>query len=173
VQHLVEFVLSGKEFSESDVYAALTVAGVPDTLADRAYKFTQIAWGQFVFSQLGVQFSQKYVCLDANGGVLEEGRLPDEACFAAAYAMARKHGGAPGVKRLALMSADAQAINELFRRGSKTENMRMAPSILFLEPPTQAGLEEADRLSLLLITPVDEKTKTSSSPSRKWWRFWS
>src|SRR6266540_2237247 len=91
VAWLADIVAARPEFTEDEVYAAMADAGVPDSLADRAYKFTQVAWGRAFLAGLSVQFSPEYVCFNGSGKVVETGRLADERCFAAASRLAQRY----------------------------------------------------------------------------------
>ena len=175
VTRLAEIVAARQEFTEDEVYAALADAGVADAFADRAYKFTQTAWGRAFLAGLGVQFSPEYVCFNASGEVIESGRLADEPCFAAASRLAQRYAGTPGFKRLALTSADADVINNALHEGSKPEDLVTAPAFLFLEAPTPAGMENARRViaqyTAALQGPAAPATR-ESAPAKPWWRFW-
>jgi hypothetical protein len=146
VAQLAEIVAPRLEYSEGEVYAALADAGVPDTLAGRAYKFTQIAWGRTFLDGLGITFSTEYVCFNATGEVVESGRLADEPCFAAASLLAKRYAHTPGFVRLAVMSEEVVAVNQALNAGSKPENLVLTPAFLFLEAPTPEGMENARRV---------------------------
>src|SRR5947209_567159 len=146
VAQLAEIVAPRRAFTEEEVYVALADAGIPDSLADRAFKFTQIAWGRTFLAGLGITFSPEYVCFNAAGEVVESGRLADEPCFAAASRLADQFSRTPGFVRLAVMSADVVAVNQALHAGSKPENLVMTPAFLFLEAPTPDGMENARRV---------------------------
>ncbi len=146
VSQLAEIVVARRAFSEDDVYAAMADAGIPTDVADRAYKFTQTAWGRAFLAPLGVRFSPDYVCFNASGDIIESGRLEDEPYFIAARALAKQHARSEGFQQLALMSADAHAINTALNKGSKAEDLVTAPVFLFLEAPTEAGMDKARRV---------------------------
>src|SRR6266849_4272136 len=170
VAWLADIVASRNEFTEDEVYSALADAGVPGALADRAYKFTQIAWARSLLARLGVQFSPEYVCFDASGKIVESGRLADESCFAAASRLAARYASAPGLRRLALMSADLRAVNEALNKGSKPEDLVTTPAFLFLEAPTAAGMENARRVIDRHMAAAAAATP-KSAPAKPWWRF--
>jgi hypothetical protein len=94
------------EFTEDQVYDALAEAGVPASVADQAYKFTQIAWGRVLLEGLGIQFSPDYLCFNAAGEVVESGRLAEQPYFVAALAAARRQPPPAGLPQFALMSAE-------------------------------------------------------------------
>src|SRR5690348_12088528 len=88
--------------SENEIYLALSQAGVPEPLADRTYKFTQIAWGRILLHDLGITFSDEYICFNANGDVTETGQLRQEPSFAAASHYEQSVAGSEAFKRLAV-----------------------------------------------------------------------
>ena len=54
---LFDIIAARIDFTEDTVYAAMGEAGVPRPVADRAYKFTQIACGRALLGGLGVRLS--------------------------------------------------------------------------------------------------------------------
>jgi hypothetical protein len=162
VAQLAEIVAPRTEFTEKDVYAAMADAGMPAPVADRAYKFTQIAWGRVLLNGLGIRFSPEYTCFSGDGEVIESGRLAEQPCFAAATSIAGEYVGSPGFERLALMAAEVHAVNELLNKGSKPENLATTPPALFMEAPTSAGMERARQ----------HLSQALSRTKRPWWRFW-
>jgi hypothetical protein len=178
VAWLADIVAPQHEFTQEDVFAAMTEAGVPDSLADRAYNFMQTAWARPVLADLGVQFSSEYVCFNASGEVVESGRLADEPCFAAASQLVRRYAGTPGFRRLALLSADIEAVNAALRQGSRPEGLVTAPAFVFLEAPTRRGMKNARRVidehvASLKRRGSREAQQAAIRPARPWWRFWS
>lgn len=161
VARLFDIIAARTEFTEDAVYAAMAEAGVPGPVADRAYKFTQIACGRVLLGGLGVQFSPDYTCFNAAGNVVESGQLVEQLYFAAAIASASRYVGTPGFERLALMAAEVHAVNDLLNKGSKPENLATSAPVLFMEPPTPAGME---RVRQYLSQDVDS--------AKPWWRFW-
>jgi hypothetical protein len=143
VAWLADILAGWGDFTEDDAYAALAEAGVPDAVADRAYKFTQIAWGRDLLAGLGIQFAPEYIWLNGAGEVVDSGLLADEPCFATAARLAQRYRGAPGFIRLATMSADVNVVNSALNRGSKPENLATVPPCLFTEAPTEAGMANA------------------------------
>ncbi len=79
VTHLAEIVAPRIQFNEDEVYEAMANAGIPGPVADRAYKFTQIAWGRVLLYGLQVRFSPEYTCFNGVGEVIETGRLANPA----------------------------------------------------------------------------------------------
>lgn len=165
---LAEIVVSRAEFSEHEIYQAMGTAGVPEPIADRAYKFTQIAWGRVFLDGMGVRSPPDFLCFNAEGDVAESGQLAEEPYFVAAMQLAKQHSQSPGFIRLALMSADVNAVNSLLNQGSKPENLATSRAAFFLEPPTAVGMEKASRT----LSQQFASTKTPAKRNKPWWRFW-
>ena len=162
VARLAEIVATRAEFTEQEIYAAMAAAGIPDPIADRAYKFTQIAWGRVLLDGLGVRFSPEYTCFNGAGEVIETGRLTDQPYFAAATSAAARYAGTPGFRRLALMAAEVYVVNDLLNKGSQPENLVTTPPALFMEAPTPAGMEKVRQ----------HLTQLTGGRKKPWWRFW-
>jgi hypothetical protein len=143
VEWLSDIVAARQEFTDDDIYAVLADAGVSDRLADRAFKFTQIAWGRALLDGLGVRFPPEYFWLNGRGEVVESGLLADDPCFAAASRLTPQYAGSPGFMRLAAASADVNAVNNALNAGSDPKNLATSPAFLFLEAPTADGLKRA------------------------------
>jgi hypothetical protein len=175
VARLAEIIAARDEFTEDDLYAALAEAGLPDAVADRAYKFTQTAWGRVFLDGLGIQFGADYLCFNGAGDVIESGRLDDEPYFAAAVRLAPEYARTLGFQRFVLMSADVNAVNGALHAGSKPENLVMGPAAFFMEAPTPAGLARARQL-LADRASAGKRGGAGSTPQaaakKPWWRFW-
>jgi hypothetical protein len=167
VQHVARLFTTDPEFTEDGVYAAMVTANVPDREADVAYKFTQAAWGRLLLDGMGIKFADDYYCLDGNGEVVDSGKLSAEPHFIAATRLARRHSTQAGFKRLAAMSADFHAVNQALNAGSRPENLLSAPLVLFLEPPSEAGMAKARRFMTDLLSPPEPSAPdvTQSRPS--------
>ena len=143
VRCLAEIIAKGGEYDELDLYNGMAEAGVPDEEADRAFKFTQIAWGRVFLDGLGIKFAPDYFCFDAHGDAIESGLLSSHPYFAIAMALAPQYAAAPGFARFAQMSGDVNAVNSALHNGSKPENLTLASPGLFMEAPTSDGLAKA------------------------------
>ena len=106
-----EIVAPRAEFSEDDVYAAMAAAGIPAAVADRAYKFTQTAWGGRSSAHWGSAFTRLPLPQRGGrrGGVRPVGR---GAVFRCGPCDGRAALTSPGFRR-ATMSADVHAVNSL------------------------------------------------------------
>ena len=159
---LFEIIANRAEFTEDTVYAAMGEAGVPEPATDSAYKFSQIACGRLLLGGMGIRFSPDYTCLNAAGETISSGKLAEQPYFAAATLAASRYLGSPGFNCLALMAAEVHAINELLHKGSMPENIATSAPVLFMEPPTQEGLERLRQ----------QMPQGAGRPNKPWWRFW-
>ena len=165
VARLAEIVAARAEFTEDDLYDAMIEAGFSESVTDRAYKFTQTAWGRVFLDGLGIQFSPGYFCLNGTGDIVESGAIADEPYFAAATVLAPRYIGTPGFARFAMMSADVHAINNALNAGSQPEDLVTGPAALFLEPATPEGLEKA-RQAIVAHLPVGKARNGDAASGR-------
>jgi hypothetical protein len=176
VDRLAEIITSRAEPNEDDIYSAMADAGIPVPLADRAYKFTQIALGRVFLDGLGIQFSPEYFCLDGAGNVMESGLLTQQPYFVAAIGLAQRYVRSPAFPKFAVMSADVNAVNNALHAGSKPEDLVMGTAVLFMEAATPAGIEKAreflsQRLAAANGTD-DTGGRRADLAKKSWWRFW-
>ncbi|MCW3052666.1 MAG: hypothetical protein JWN14_1836 [Chthonomonadales bacterium] len=181
VAHLAETLAANPDLTEDEAYEALTDAAVSASLADRVYKFTQIAWGRLLLGTDGIAFSNEYVGLDAEGNIRENGKLNEEPCFNAASHIDPRYISLPACQRLALASAEVAAVNNALNAGAKLENLVMAPVFLFCESPTPAGLQNAQRVIAQHVAslqaqhtpaPASSESPSKSSTKPPKWQFW-
>jgi hypothetical protein len=158
VTQLAEIIATNPELTDDEIYAAMAEAEIPRLVANRAFKFTQIAWGRIHLAGMNIRFSPDYACLDAEGNIVESGLLTNESSFIFANKLAKKYVGTPTFERLALTSADVNAVNNALNGGSKPENLAMAPAYLFNETPTEDGLRRAQQS----LTEFVKSLKTQS-----------
>jgi len=168
VSKLAAIVAEKREFSEDEIYSAMSSESIPSAVADRAFKFTQIAWGRALLDGIGVQFSPEYFCFNASGEVTESGRLEEEPYYFAALALVPQNIKSAGFQRLALMSADVHAVNQLLNKGSDPKNIITTPAYLFLEAPTEVGIKKAEQV----IAEYMASLKKVRPVQKPWWRFW-
>jgi hypothetical protein len=146
VEHIINITADIPEFLEEDVYDTMFEAGVPDDIADRAFKFTQIAWGQVCLNDLGVTPNPNYLCFNADGEIIESGLLTEEPYFIAAKAAAQRSPLPAGLPRLALMSADVHAVNDHLLGGANPADLITGPQAMFMEAPNPGAVEKAQDL---------------------------
>jgi hypothetical protein len=136
--------------------------GFTHPVADRTYKFTQIAWGRVLLERMGIRFAPNYFCFNKHGEIIESGLLSDQPYFQAAMRLAVRHPTA-WIPNLAVMSAEVSTVNRALKSGSKPEDLVTSPPGLFMEVPTPAGIEKA-RLEM--------SKQSENTPKKPWWRFW-
>jgi hypothetical protein len=62
--------------------------------------------------------------------------LADNVYFAAALQVAPQYMHTPTFERIALTSADIDAVNNILKTGSRPENLVMSPAYIFIGAPT-------------------------------------
>ena len=160
----------------------MAAAGIPAPVADRAYKFTQVAWGRLFLSGFGIEFAPDYLCFNATGDVIESGQLAEQPFFVAAMDAGKRHPPPNGLPRLALMSADVNCFHRALSAGSNPKDLVSGPTAMFMETPTPAGMDKASqllaqRLEMLAIKQGIQLNTGASQASRApskipWWKFW-
>ena len=175
VAHLASIVTSSTNFSEDDIYETMDKAGIPFSIADLAYKFTQVAWGRVFLDGMGIEFSPDYFCFDGRGNVLEHGQLHQQPFFIAAMDVAKKYAQHKSFGLFAVMSADVQVVNNALNNGSSPEDLVLMPVGLFLEEPTSNGMKKAQELmSKKIDSRYQNQSSNRSKPASKkpGWKFW-
>jgi hypothetical protein len=170
IAKLGNIVLESGDFSEEDIETALIAAGFSGIQAKRTYVLVQTAWARSFLGNLRIQFSPEYICLNALGNIVESGQLEQDPYYIEAQAFAKQYLKTSGGERLALMSSEVDAINQALKAGSKAKDLVLAPILIFLEPPTDEGLKNAQQV----LNQVMEKIERDNpSPKKKpWWMFW-
>jgi hypothetical protein len=161
------------DFSEDDIYEAMAQRNIPFGFADRAFKFTQIACGRVFLNGMGIKFSPDYFCLDAWGNILDSGELSENTYFIAALQSIPKSFSVNAFKWFAMTGAEFNAVNSALNNGSKPEDLTTASPILFMEFPTEEGLQRSRQLITESITRLKESDVKNSARSKPWWRFWN
>lgn len=138
VTRLAEIVAASPDLSEDEVYDAMAAAGIPAGLADRAYKFTQIAWGRLLLANVGVEFPPDYSYTTVDGDEEGEALLADEPCYTAAVRLAPQYRRTPAFKPLAESSAEVSSINAALDAGMEPENLTIGSTLVLIEPPGSA-----------------------------------
>ncbi|QEG26400.1 hypothetical protein GobsT_11390 [Gemmata obscuriglobus] len=175
VTRLAEIIAARTEFTEDDIYAAMAATGIPDPVADRAYKFTQTAWGRGFLDGMGVQFGTEYLCFNAGGEVIESGKLIEQPYYVAAVRLLPQYARTAGFQSFVLMSADVNTVNSALHAGSKPENLVMGPAAFFMEAPTPAGMAKVQRLLSERASSGNRNGSGALQPAadkKPWWRFW-
>jgi hypothetical protein len=166
VSRFGEIIRSSPALSEEQLYAAMMADGIPLELADRVFKFTQVAWGRALLADLGIKFAPDYCCLDASGEILESGFLAQNPCFVAASKIAAQYSDCEGFRFLAVSSAEFNAISSAMNDGSDPRNLVTGRIVMFVEAPTGTGAQRAKGLA------VPESEPSERAPVKAWWQFW-
>ncbi len=178
VSLLFDLVAAHPEITEDEILQAMHSAGVPAGIAERAYRFTQIAWGRGLLEGLGIRFSSEYICFDSEGEISERGFLEQEPYFAAGSKIESRYVTTPAFKQIALSSAEANAVNKALFAGSKPEHLAMGPAFLFSEETSPEGREKARKtmdqeMRLIQLSADSQNTEKESKPAKPWWRLWN
>ena len=178
VSRLFETIAANPEIEEDEIFGALSEAGIEEAVAERAFKFTQIAFGRKFLEGMGIQFSSDYFCFDSEGEIWEKGRLEEEPYFRAGSLIDAHLVSTPAFEQMALTSSEVQAVNNALNGGSKPENLAMGPAFLFSPETTPEGMERArevinQQMQLLKSTATVEKKATEAKSSKPWWRIWN
>ena len=177
VARLVDILVANPDFSEESIYEAMAHVGISDALAHRTYMFTQTAWGRLSLKDMGITFSPDYLCLDAEGNIVESGRLADDPSYTTARQLAPHYLDAKGYQNLVLSSADFRAVNQALWDGTKLPYLLVGPACLFIESPTEVGMQKAQKIitqhlqANWKLTPTDEKPLATKT-AKPWWQFW-
>jgi hypothetical protein len=177
VERLAEIVITGGKSSDSEIYEAMSQLGIPDPIGDRAYKFTQIAWGRVFLSGKGITFSPKYFCFNQAGFVMESGLLGKQPFFIAAMNLAEKYCQSKEFALFAITSADVGVVNDALHQNCRIDTLELLPPFLFLESPTPEGMERAQRfIAEKIKSGFGEDTPKSSNfkpdTHKPWWKIW-
>lgn len=153
-------------FGQIDIYQALMRLGISLETADRAYKFTQVAWGRAMLDGHGIKFSPDYHCFNQSGDVIESGPLAGEPFYTAAMDVVSMFKDSPGFKALALTASETHAVGDMLQQGLPACELATSPPALFMEKPTPAGMEKVTRF---LRGGEQPPAKSRKAP---WWKFW-
>ena len=132
---------SGPNVAHASMTNHLVAHGVDPVLADRTFRMAQTAFGRLLLDGLGITFSDEFYCFDAQGEVVERGRLSQDPTFIAAMALGGEPSSGAAVRALALASAEVNSVNKALNAGSDPKNLSLLPACFLMETPTDAGLE--------------------------------
>jgi hypothetical protein len=167
VTQLVRIIEARDELFEEEIYNAMAEAGVPALVADRTFKFTQIAWGRILLDGLGITLDTGYICVNGDGKEIESGLLAKEPYFVTAMNIGRQYP--KGISKLAVTSSEIDAVNNALQGGSKPEDLVMSPVLLFMEVPEQGGIEAGQQKLSAKITPAPD-TAAETTTKKSWWQ---
>jgi hypothetical protein len=143
----------------SAIRRELEKAGVPRKLAAEITEFLPLALARAMLEGMGVHFEDHYVRQTARGRVIGRKLLADEPVYREGLAIANElSGGGEEFVAVAGWSTEYQAINKAMNSGSRPEDLRCAPPVVFAE-------HDDDRRFRDTSDGVEPKTKS-------WWQFW-
>jgi hypothetical protein len=133
--------------------------GVPPELAAEIVEFLPLALARALLDGMGIHFEDHYVRQTARGRVIGQKLLSDEAVFREGLAIANEISSDGGAFiAVAGWSVEYQAINKAMNSGSRPEDLRCEPPVVFAEYDDERAFDD---------------TSGGVQPrSRPWWRFW-
>jgi hypothetical protein len=137
----------------------LEKAGVPRKLAAEIVEFLPLALARAMLGGMGVHFEDHYVRQTARGRVIGQKLLMDEPVFREGLEIANElsEGGEEFIA-VAGWSAEYQAINKALNSGSRPEDLRCAPPVVFADHDDDRSFRDTSE-------SIQPKTK-------RWWQFW-
>jgi hypothetical protein len=147
------------EAGSSVIREELEKGGLSPKLAAEIIEFLPLALARAMLDGMGVQFEDHYVRQTARGRVIGEKPLLDEPVFREGLAIANElSAGGEEYIAVAGWSAEYQAINKAMNSGSRPEDLRCAPPVVFAEHDDERDFDD---------------TSGGVQQSRKsWWQFW-
>ena len=165
VQSCVE--LEGKP--DEVIVEAMEQGGCPARLAIDATRYAPIAFARQFLDGMGIMFSDEYLVLSAKGEIEERGVLSSNPLYNEALRVAPAIMSKQLINTVVFRSSEANAVNNAMNAGSKPENLRLAPLLMFNGQPTEEGLHEAQQLTTSFL---QTKPATKTVPAKPWWRLW-
>jgi hypothetical protein len=137
----------------------IEMAGVPHRLATEIVEFLPLALARALLDGMGVHFEDHYVRQTARGQVIGRKLLIDEPVFREGLALANEVSADGGAfVAVASCSTEYRAVNEAMNSGSRPEDLRCAPPVVFAEYDDERGFDD---------------TSGGAQPrARSWWQFW-
>jgi hypothetical protein len=135
--------------------------GVPRRLAAEIVEFLPLALARALLDGMGVHFEDHYVRQTASGNIIGEKLLTDEPVFREGLALANEVS-VDGAVYLAVAgwSAEYRAINQAMNSGSRPEDLRCAPPVVFAEHEDERRFDDTSG-------GVQPRAR-----GRAWWQFW-
>lgn len=143
--------------------AALVRDGCSVEQAWELVRFVPIALGRLFLEGLGIRFSSEYLKLDAEGNLLERGKIDDIAVFSLVMGKGTSVVSGRLVGQLGPRSSEVHAVNAALHAGSKSEGLIAAPPLIFDEPPSELGLQRAQEHIEQYFAAFDTPVHVASS----------
>jgi hypothetical protein len=131
------------------------------------FGFFQAGLFRRVKNKLGRPFSEAhlsedYLIADAEGMIIESGKLIDQEWYKAAFSVPEYCISPNNVIAIAMTASEANGLFSAFKKGEKVGELSFGPVIQFSSTPTESGLAKVQSL-------VVQKLKGQKKP---WWKFW-
>ena len=126
---------------EDAIYDALEAAGMPDDVADKAYKFVLLACGRVLLQRMGVKAPNEYYAFDGQGEIAESGEVSEEPNYVAALELdIPQLIGQDVFSKFSVMSSEVNAVNQAMMAGSNLNDLVLLPVTFFIEMPTDEAM---------------------------------
>jgi hypothetical protein len=133
IRRAVEVLRRHPDSSEGQIVTALVEAGFDEALAVRMVEFIPLAYSRVWLAGRGVEFSDCYLRMNADGETYTEYKLEDEHVYREAVATAQSEldagSGFDELFPIFGRSAELKAINNALNGGSKLEDMALSPPV--------------------------------------------
>lgn len=154
-------------------YSKLVDSGRPEAIVDRVGHFLALAIGRaLVTANLPIHHASTYHRVLLSGEMLRDIPLMSEPAFARGLMLVDElsQSQLEAVKRLALSSAEVNAVNNLLNSGGELEDCKGSPFII----PDLGTMNEAFEraLSIYFSQTPDMSSGLSNAAKKPWWKFW-
>jgi hypothetical protein len=154
---------------DAAIVGAMEQRGCPVDLAIEATRYAPIAFARQFLDGMGIMFSDEFLVLSSKGEIEERGTLSSHPLYQEALRVAPSIMSKQLINTVIFRSSEANAVNNALNAGSKPENLRLAPVLIFNGQPTEEGLLEAQRLTTSFL---QAKPTAKTNTAKQWWRLW-
>lgn len=141
------------------VRTAVERAGVPRQLAAEIVEFLPLAFARALLDGMGVRFDDHYVRQTVGGRLIGRKLLTDEEVFREGLAIADTAStDGDAYVAVAGFSPEYRAINRALNTGSRAEDLRCEPPVVFVEYDDERRF--------------DDTSGGNQPPAKSWWQFW-
>ena len=167
VQIILAVAEENAGIDQAKYHAALTARGVPLHEAQDSYRLVQIAFGRFLMKGMGVRFSPDCWRYTESGEHRATEQLENHPVFRAAQKVSPTQMTKPVIDALVLTSPELKAVNDLMQQGSKSEDLALAPVVLFEGNPDNAAIQKAGEHMRRHLNDAAE-----TEARKPWWKVW-
>jgi hypothetical protein len=171
VTQYTKLAIENQGCSDEELLSGLCSLGLPADQALEAVRFIPIAFARHFLDGMGITFSERYWVFSPAGKEVSSGSLTSNPIFHMASELAPKLLTKPAIEQIVFRSAEANSVNQALNSGSKSQNLQLAPVVLFTGTPTAMGLELAQsKISSFLRNELAKEPIVQAKKS--WWRIW-